>query len=251
MFNKQAVKTMFLNNFQNLFSRGEMLKAEKLINHCVPIELEDDLLVLELRKHVGARMSEIRSWNIHGRPKPESYATLVSPLDFPKFALAHKKIKELRKSLRILDIGCYTGDFIKLLSKEGHDCSGVDIHKDLMHKLNSENNGDPNFIFSRAEEVGQRWGEEFDVVVAMDVLEHCLNVSAAVNSIESVAKKSALIMINLPVMEEYYTDEAYEHLRMFSERQIIKLFGSKKNFNLETCYDELGRKTNFITYNIS
>lgn len=249
MFNKQAVKTIFLNSFQNLFSRGEMLKAQKLVNHCVPLELEDDPVILEIRKRVNDRMAEIVSWNIHGRPKSKSYVSISDPLDFPKFSLAYKKIKELNpQPVGILDVGCYTGDFIKLLSGEGYVCTGLDVHRDLMTKLNEECGGNPKFIFARAEEACQRWGEEFDVVIAMDVLEHCFKTNACINSINSVLKPGGLAIINLPVMEEYYVDEAYEHLKMFSERQIIRLFGSNKNFSLETCHDEIGRKTNFITY---
>lgn len=247
MFNKQAVKTMFINNVQNLFSRGEILKAEKLVDHCIPLELEEDLDVLNLRKSIKERTNEIRGWNISGRPKPDGYASLDDPLSFPKFKMAYDKIKN-QEGKRVLDCGCYTGDFIKLLAKEGYNCAGIDIHKDLMVKLNEECDKNPEFVFGRVEEACQRWDKEFDAILAMDVLEHCLSVRAAINSIESVAKDGALIIINLPVMEEYYIDEAYEHLRMFSERQIVKLFGQKKNFNLETCYDEIGRPTNFITY---
>lgn len=248
MFNKKEVKNIFLNNFQNLFCRGEILKAEKLVNHCIPLDLEDDPVILEVRNQVTKRVNEIRDWNILGRPIANDYATISESLDFPKFKLTYDKIKEVNAKV-ILDIGCYTADFLKLLAKEGYECYGVDIHRHLMDKLNKECNGNPKFIFSRIESISQLWANKFDVIIALDVLEHCLNVNSAIASMENVVKEGGLIIINLPILEEYYTDESLEHLRMFSKNSIIKIWGSKKNFTMYDCMDEIGRNTWFFTYN--
>lgn len=247
MFNKEQVKNIFLNNFQNLFCRGEILKAEKLVNYCIPLELENDPIILEVKNQVNKRVNEIREWNIEGRPTPQTYANITDPLSFPKFKLTYDKIKE-REAKVILDVGCYTADFLNLLAKEKYECYGIDIHKDLMEKLDKEYNGSPKFTFSRIERLPQLWSNKFDVVISLDVLEHCLNIYTAISSIEEVIKEGGLIIINLPILEEFYTDESYEHLRMFSESHINKLFGNKKNYKLENSYDEIGRKTNFITY---
>ena len=199
MFNKEQVKNIFLNSFQNLFCRGEILKAEKLVNYCIPLELENDSLILEVKDQVNKRVNEVRNWNILGRPTPNSYATIPEPLDLPKLKLTYNKIKEI-ETKTILDIGCYTADFLKLLAKEGYECYGIDIHKELMEKLNEECNGNPQFIFSRVERLPQIWSNKFDVVIALDVLEHCLNIHTAIYSIEEVIKEGGLIIINLPIL---------------------------------------------------
>ena len=149
----------------------------------------------------------------------------------------------------ILDVGCYTADFLKLLAYLGYTCTGTDIHKSLMEKMNKESNGNPEFKFCTSENLCCVWGDKFDVVMMLDVLEHCLAPMASINSIEAVAKPGGLIIINLPRVTPFYKDEALEHLRMFSDTDIKRIFGNKKNYKFELCQDELGRDTSFITYN--
>lgn len=249
------IKKTFLQLFYDLYTKGEMLKAEKLLNNCIPLELQDDEDILNIRKEVIERLNDIRDWNNNGRPTPNDYAKIYDINLFPKFTKALEKIEEYFENnhidgyKEILDVGCYTAGFINYLAQNGYKCVGIDIHKDLMIKLNGETHGDPLFIYSRVENISQYFDQKFHVVTAFDVLEHCLDVGPAVSAIESVAKNNALIVINLPRMTSFYKDEALEHLRMFSDKDIKNIFGNKKNYKFELCRDELDRETSFITYN--
>lgn len=239
-------KASFIQLLGALFTRGEMLKAEYLLLNCVPLDIVDDPDILIVRNEALGRLKELRRWNKEGRPFSENHANLN---DFPKFTLATQKIRKLKGIKRMLDVGCYTGDFLRHWADEGMECVGVDIHRFLVDKMNIENKKPKlKFLFGQAENLDKVVTGKFDLVTAFDVLEHCFDFDKAVNAIEKVAKKDGWILINLPRMTIGYKDEAFEHLRMFSETQLNEYFGNRKNYKMETCQDELGRDTSFILY---
>ena len=161
------------------------------------------------------------------------------------------KNKILSRYKNILDIGCYSGVFLREMANIKHIngkfiCVGMDIHKELMDIL-SKQNPDIVFKFGLAESIPFE-SKSFDVVTAFDVLEHVLNFWGALDEIERVCKKGGLILINLPRMTIGYKDESGEHLRMFDDNMINSNWGHKKDFKFEFCNDELGRPTSFISY---
>ena len=245
----EIVKQNFIKTFADLFTRGEMLKAEYLLKYCIPLDIEDDKDIKDIREEASNRLEEIRQWTRDGRPGHENPA-FADINSFPKFMLAKEKIEKLfmnRSDIpKILDIGCYTGALIKdLASKYG--CYGVDIHKELMEEFG--NDGNPKFYFCPADRLLKVFEpEKFDLVMAFDVLEHCFDLDIVMRQIEFVTKKGGMIMINLPRMTPGYKDNAFEHLRMFSDKQIVSMFADRKNYKFELCKDELGRDTSFFTY---
>ena len=240
-------KDSFIQLFAALFRRGEMVKAERLFQYCVPVDVEDDPDILKIQKEMADRLQEIRNWHMKGRPKPSDYSFIQDISKFPKFVLATEKIQKYGGKT-LLDLGCYTGGFVFKMKELGYECTGVDIHRDLMKELEKKYNGNPQFFFYRLEEIGRHWTHKFDVVTAFDVLEHCVNLAGALEGIERVAKPDGLIIINLPRMIPGYQDDSFEHLRMFSDKYIKQLFSKKRNYSFELSQDELGRPTSFITY---
>lgn len=239
-------KVHFIQLFGDLFMRGEMLKAEQLLLNCVPLDIVDDPDIAAVKEEAFNRLAELRRWNKEGRPYSDAHANLN---DYPKFGFAVSKIRKLKGIKRSLDVGCYTGDFVRQLADDGIDAWGVDIHKELIEKLEKDNKRPSvHFRFCQAENLVNLFGEDFELVTAFDVLEHCFDFETAVRAIENVTKKGGTIMINLPRMTLGYKDEAFEHLRMFSENYLNSFFGDRKKYKMETCQDELGRDTSFITY---
>jgi len=200
------------------------------------------------------RLKEIEKWNKDG--KPSAYADPLSFDQFPKFPLTMKKIKERPEIKSVLDIGCFTGYFLRHLSleksgKEFYDCHGCDIQKDLMARLNKEwNKKRPNmkFTWATAENLGYE-SKSFDAVVMLDTLEHCLDDKKALAEAERVLKPGGWMFINLPRNHEYL-DDSGEHIRIYDDAYVKELFGDKKNVEIELCKDEHGRDTTYITYQI-
>lgn len=186
--------------------------------------------------------SVLNDWYKNG--KPSSFIEPKSIVDMPKFLLTIVKLK-LCRAQKVLDIGCFTGYLGKNLDIEYH---GVDLQKDLMEYLGG------NFKFAPAENLPYK-DEEFDATILLDVLEHCIDDKKAISEAERVTKKGGVIIINLPrdfeYPELYESDvENGEHLRVYTDSDIKRIFGRKKNFCQEPCVDEDGRRTSFITYEV-
>ena len=65
-------KESFVHLFNELFLKGELLKAGKLVNHCVPLELEEDDDIVSLRLTHNKRINDIRSWYRFGKPSSDA-----------------------------------------------------------------------------------------------------------------------------------------------------------------------------------
>ncbi len=207
------------------FASGQIIKAAELGN-----------------REAKERLEEIKKWNKEG--KPSTFIDPPSFESFPKFVRAQEIIKE-RSVYNILDIGCFTGYFIRHMAREGYKCVGTDIQKELMNTMNYVCKGNPQFYYMNAEET--KFEEDFDVVCLFDVLEHCLDDKKTIQKAEKVC--DGLMIINLPRNAEY-DDDSGEHLRNYTDADIKKLFGNKNNFKVEVLKDELGRPTSFITYEV-
>lgn len=244
------MKKEFIELYKELFNRGEILKAQQLVNNCVPLELKKDSDILKIKEEVNSHIDQIKDWSINGRLYPGTHAVVQFDM-FPKFVLAKDKIIKHGNVDKILDVGCYSGVFVNEMRKNGFTSYGVDIHKELMDILNNEYpNKKYQFGTYRSGSIEDLpYGQNnFDVVTAFDILEHVIDFDKALSEIERVCKSGGLIIINLPRMTPGYIDESLEHMRMFDDEDINRIWGHKKNFKFEFCNDELGRPTSFITY---
>ena len=241
------IKKSFMNVFEELFDKGEILKAQCLIHNCTPLDIKNDPQIVDTRENIDKHIETIKKWSTDGRPYPGTHVTVDFSL-MPKFVLAKKHILDKYSNGKILDIGCYSGVFIEEMVKEGFESHGVDVHGELMRFLDDDNlNKNLRYIFGSSENLPLS-DNDYDVVTAFDVLEHVIDFDKALSEIERVCKPDGLIIINLPRMTVGYKDESQEHMRMFDDEDINRIWGNKKDFKFEFCQDELGRATSFITY---
>ncbi|MEX0595347.1 MAG: class I SAM-dependent methyltransferase [Candidatus Paceibacterota bacterium] len=235
------IKKAYIEVFNELFHRGEIIKAFNLVNYAIPLELKDDPQIIGIKDAVEDRINEFRTWSKVGRKYPGTHAT-VNFDDMPKFPKAKEIIrKRYPKGGNILDLGCYSGSFIFGMRDCGYKCTGIDVHKQLMEKLGS------GFHFGATSNTGFP-NDTFDITTAFDVLEHVLDFWQTLEEIERVCKPNGLIIINLPRMIYGYKDESLEHVRMFDDDMINKIWGHKKDYDFQFCKDELDNPTSFITY---
>jgi 2-polyprenyl-3-methyl-5-hydroxy-6-metoxy-1,4-benzoquinol methylase len=73
----------------------------------------------------------------------------------------------------------------------------MDINKQMIDFL-SENYKISNILYGNIEEVGDYPSEEFDIVVAGEILEHLSNPGKALESINQVLTNSQLLVITVP-----------------------------------------------------
>jgi len=100
----------------------------------------------------------------------------------------------IKQSVKILDIGCYTGDLLKFLPSSV-DYYGIDDDEKALQiaqkrgaktiKLNLENEQIP-------------LGQQFDIIIAAEVLEHLKDPEKLILQVKHLLKEDGVVLISLP-----------------------------------------------------
>jgi 2-polyprenyl-6-hydroxyphenyl methylase/3-demethylubiquinone-9 3-methyltransferase len=112
-----------------------------------------------------------------------------------RFARDTKKLDCL-KGLRILDIGCGAGILSEPLARLGGDVTGIDPASENIEiaTAHARDGGvDVDYCATTAEELAAN-NEQFDVVLAMEVVEHVVDVPAFVATCASMVKPGGLMV---------------------------------------------------------
>jgi SAM-dependent methyltransferase len=129
----------------------------------------------------------------------------------------------LGKPLRILDVGCGTGINLKYLQDLG-DAYGLDISKDALKF--SRSRGLPSLICGSADKLPFKDGR-FDLVLALDVIEHIDEDIFAVRELCRVLKPGGHLIITVPAFQFLWSghDQAVHHKRRYTRSELIDILG--------------------------
>jgi len=130
---------------------------------------------------------------------------------------------------RMLDVGCGTGAVMEFLKSRG-EIEGVDMSEEALK-------------YCRAKGLNVRQGfadkidyadETFDVVFALDVLEHLENDGAAVKEIHRILKTGGLFIATVPAHKFLwsYHDESLHHKRRYAKKEFEDLLSKQFRVNL-------------------
>jgi 2-polyprenyl-3-methyl-5-hydroxy-6-metoxy-1,4-benzoquinol methylase len=103
---------------------------------------------------------------------------------------------------RVLDVGCGTGHFAEVLSKEGvAEYLGIDIADTLFDGLNKQF---PGYRFSQTDISTQQLTGTYDLIMAMDVLQHITDdykFSYAIENMKAHLSEEGIIIISINLGE--------------------------------------------------
>lgn len=145
---------------------------------------------------------------------------------------SQKKIE----GIKILDIGCFTGDFLENLSNRGADVYGVELQD---RAVNIANMKLPGRIYKADVMSNEFPAIEFDIVSLLGLIEHVLEPIKILERTSELLKHDGLIIIQTPdsnsfiarVMRKYWPPYApIEHIHLFSRQSlemILKQLGFK------------------------
>ena len=147
-----------------------------------------------------------------------------------------KLVKEISNGKTILDVGCGTGDFLKVCQQDHFDVIGVEPNEKARilakAKLGTE--------IKIANDLVEIATEQFDVITLWHVLEHVPDVQVYVQKLTSLLKPEGVLIIAVPNYKsfdaKYYKEfwAAYDvprHLWHFSKKSIQTIFS--KDFELK------------------
>ena len=141
-----------------------------------------------------------------------------------------------KKTGKILDIGCGTGDFLKYMASSGWEADGVETDKGAKRVAEKK-------LGKKIEEKLDLINEEnkYDVISMWHVLEHVYNVEDYLKKINKLLKKGGVLVVGVPNCASYdakkYKENwvAYDlpiHLSHFQKNNIKEL-AKKSSFTLK------------------
>lgn len=133
------------------------------------------------------------------------------------FSLLGQHLPEKEK-LEILDVGCGTGSTLKELEKRGH-AMGVDVSEEAVKfcKLRGCRN------VYKIDGQGLSFKDEmFDLVLALDVIEHITDDSAALWEYYRITKHNGILLLTVPAYNFLWGahDEINEHKRRYAADEL-------------------------------
>jgi len=125
--------------------------------------------------------------------------------------------------LRILDVGCGTRQYSRMLSSLGR-VVGVDIAPGAVCRVTKSSNSHEAFVQADAEKLPFPDGS-FDLVWAVSVLEHLERDGAGIREIIRVTRPGGQIAIAVPSHRFLWghMDELAHHLRRYTRRELVGL----------------------------
>lgn len=129
-----------------------------------------------------------------------------------------------------LDVGCGTGAFIEPLKDLG-EAAGIDISPEAIkfckkRGLTNVNLGDATSL--------PYPDNRFDLVTALDVLEHIQDDQKAINEIYRVLKRGGMTLITAPAFNFLWSshDKTHDHKRRYTDAD-LEMKIKKANFNIK------------------
>lgn len=142
-----------------------------------------------------------------------------------------KKIN-INKNAKILEMGCSGGPLIQFLTQNGfQNIIGIDISKSAIELC--KNRGIKHVEVMDGAKTRFK-DNEFDLVIASDILEHIKNDSAALSEWHRILKPNGKLIVFVPAFNFLWSnhDEINHHYRRYSKTQLKKGI-EKANFRLD------------------
>lgn len=127
-----------------------------------------------------------------------------------------------KRDLKILEIGCGTGGLTRCLPKYGK-VTGFDISPEAVEFCKSKDLQDIYVQDISILNTGS-YLKRFDLILALDVLEHLQDDVAAMEKVREMLADGGLFFINVPAHKFLWSehDEALEHKRRYHRLELTK-----------------------------
>ncbi len=117
------------------------------------------------------------------------------------------KIKKINQMTKILEIGCNDGTLLKIAKNKTNNIIGVDPAKNLMSKIkNSYLELIPDFFNKKNGEYLLSKYEKFDVIVALNVIPHTINVKEILEYVGKLLSEDGIFFME----GAYFFDTIYK-----------------------------------------
>jgi 2-polyprenyl-3-methyl-5-hydroxy-6-metoxy-1,4-benzoquinol methylase len=137
-------------------------------------------------------------------------------------------ITKHKSGSKLLDVGCAFGLTTRYFHEHGFKCVGVDISDYAISQAKKRNSKVPMIQFDCCDiQNGLHFpNEEFDVILALDILEHVQEVSFALAELKRVLAHDGIIVVSVPFKINASKDKDLSHCQLLSYSQWMVLLDS-------------------------
>ena len=148
---------------------------------------------------------------------------------------------------KVLDIGCFTGDFLDAISRRGADVYGLELQQEAIEIANKKF---PSKVF-KADVFSNDFPDlKYDIITLFGLIEHVVDPIKLLNRANQLLNPGGIIVLQTPnssslfatIMKKYWFCYApVEHIHVFSKKsmdQILKGM-SFKNINISQHWKKL------------
>lgn len=132
------------------------------------------------------------------------------------------------KGKKILDFGCGTGIYAKILTKKGAKVKGFDISPEMVKIAKKEN---PNLDLRKGTGYNIPFKEKFDIIIAALVLDYFNDFDKVLKQVKKVLKKNGFFIFSMknPI------SECFKKIKLTSKNRFVRdvgdYFTEKKIYN--------------------
>lgn len=140
------------------------------------------------------------------------------------------------KNSKILDVGCSGGPLLLEMKNRGFDNNyGVDISTDAISLCKKR--GLQNVFVSDATKLNFQ-DNEFDIVIASDVLEHIKDDQSAISEWNRVLRPGGILFVFVPAFNSLWSehDILNQHFRRYSKKSLVNLVSNNGFIPVKNSY---------------
>jgi SAM-dependent methyltransferase len=122
----------------------------------------------------------------------------------------------------VLEVGCGTGTFTRLIAACGHKVTGVELNAAYVEEARARVLGNPDVTILQGDATAMAWDHPFDTVVLLDVLEHIAEDEAFLKRLGAALRPGGNIILKVPAGEWLFgpMDSAIGHFRRYSRKTL-------------------------------
>jgi len=155
---------------------------------------------------------------------------------------------------KLLDIGCSSGTFLDLASKQNIDTFGVELNQSEYQLAVSKGHVVYNNLLENI-----NFNQKFDVITMWDVFEHIKDGKFYLNLMKTHLTEKGVIFLQIPSSDSLAAKILREHCNMYDGLEHVNLYGVEtikqlaekcnlKILNLNTIISEIGVINNYLNY---
>lgn len=134
-----------------------------------------------------------------------------------------------------IDVGAGNGLFLKFFKDKGFDVEGIELEKDQVHEMRKDFKL-KDVKIRQGDITSLKGDENYDVVIASDVIEHIEDDKKALNNLFTFVKEGGYLVLTVPAHMHLYgkRDKKWGHYRRYDKHDLVRKLQSLEGAKVQS-----------------